>query len=219
MVAAVDTQSEADPKRSVFARIVFWFDRWLRHLQSVFEYSASPRCVFRAQFDRSKRTYVFADDAHIRSGARIINLHFWNEQIPILSRHASVLGWGLQIQRSLAFSLSELARYLASRPQLADVAAVRIIITITASDRTGQIHRMLARLGFENARAEAAARHHAILQLPENIYITLLALAQNPQTVRRDTLRRQRTEVFLLRGELDRRYGHRSPPGTSAQSP
>src|SRR5262249_52994035 len=44
-------------------------------------------------------------------------------------------------------------------------------------------------------------------QLAENIFISLIVLARNQAALRRDTLRRGRTRVFMSRKVLEQRYG------------
>jgi hypothetical protein len=210
MTTSVDAWSEPETRHSALARLVFGFDHWLRRIQNVFEYSQSPQCVFRAQLGRAEHSYIFGNGQRLRAGERIITLHLWNEQVPFLSRYSKTLEWALRMQRSVIFSLRELAHFFASQPQLDDVAAVRLIVTIAGSERTDQVSRVFERLGFQVAPAETDASHHSIRRLAENVYITLLVLSRNPAAVRHDTLRRRRVNVFLLRDDFIRRYGDRS---------
>jgi hypothetical protein len=212
MVATLDARPEVASNRWAFASLIFGFDYWLRRLEHVFEYSLSPRCVFRAQLDLCRRTHAFANGALLRPGDRVVNLHFWNEQVPILSNGHASLGWALQTCRAVDFSLRELARHFALHPELDDVAAIRLVVTIAPFERADQMRRILARFGFETIQNQTASWHDALRQFLENCYITLLVLARNPSAVRRDTLRRDRTEVLLLRDELERRYGVGSQP-------
>jgi hypothetical protein len=68
--------------------------------------------------------------------------------------------------------------------------------------------RLLARYGFEfvpDTRPPTLgerARHFG-----ENIHTSLIVLTRNAASLRRDTLRRGRTRVFMSRRTLEQRYG------------
>ncbi|TMJ85738.1 MAG: hypothetical protein E6G78_13940 [Alphaproteobacteria bacterium] len=74
-------------------------------------------------------------------------------------------------------------------------------------ERDGQMGRLLARYGFERVPADnPLGLGERARRFAENILISLIVLARNAASLRRDTLRRGRTRVFMSRRLLERRY-------------
>lgn len=202
--------AEVSPKikRRALANLVFAFDRVLRRLQGIFEYSQSSHCIFRAQFGCARHTYAVSGSP--QRGDRIITLHFWNEQVPVFPQRGATIGWALDMCRAMKASLRELARYLNSYRELDDISAIRLEITVGTFEQTDQLRRIIAAHGFVALPAGHVAWHDRVRWYIENTYVTLLVLAQNPSAIRHNTLRRHRVEAFLLRDVLEQRYGMRS---------
>ena len=104
--------------RPLWAEFIFVLDSWLQWWGGVFEYSQKPDCVFRAQFSRLSSDVLLSEIG--RSGDRVIDLHLWNEQIPVAPMAGYSLAWGCRFSRSFAKSLGELAQSLANKPELSD---------------------------------------------------------------------------------------------------
>jgi hypothetical protein len=192
-------------KRWAPANLVFGFDRILRRLQGIFEYSQSSRCIFRAQFGCARHTYAVSGSP--QRGDRIVTLHFWNEQVPVFPQGGATIGWALDMHRAMKASLRELARYLSCYRELDDISAIRLVIPVGTFEQTDQLRRIIAGHGFVALPAGPVGWLDRFRWFVENIYVTLLVLAQNPGALRHDTLRRHRVEAFLLREVLEHRYG------------
>jgi hypothetical protein len=68
--------------------------------------------------------------------------------------------------------------------------------------------RMIGRYGFELVPPTTTVTlGERVRRLGENIMISLIVLARNQAALRRDTLRRGRTRVFMSRKVLEQRYG------------
>jgi hypothetical protein len=201
-------ETRAKGRQWTSASLIFRFDRWLRGLQGVFEYSQSNRCVFRAQFGCARRIYVVC--GHPQRGDRIITLHFWNEQVPVFPKRGATLGWALDMHRGIGASLHDLARYLNSYRELDDISAIRLMIPVGTIDQADQLRRIIGGHGFEAVPDGPVAWYDRLRWFAENIYVSLLVFARNPGALRHDTLRRHRVEAFLLRDVLERRYGAHS---------
>ena len=100
------------------------FDARQRRRQAVFEYTHNPSCIFRLDISRAPRGLHCAT---ARGSAPAIG---WRGCISGTSRFrrcrrtAPTIAWARRMQRAIALSLHELARYLAARPDLADVAVI-----------------------------------------------------------------------------------------------
>ena len=125
-----------------WAEFIFALDRRLQRRQGVFEYSLRPDCIFRAQISRLCSEVLLSDGTFGRPGDRVIDLHFWNEQIPATIAGYS-LAWGCRFNRSFAESIRELARFLMREPELTDISIIRANINLDT------LHRIAARYGFE----------------------------------------------------------------------
>ena len=187
--------------------LLLWlmFDERLRHRQGVGEFSADERCIFRIQLDRSDRALTLCDRTHARFGARVLALHIWNEHLPVLD--PTSLRWARDFHDRLDLSLGELHRFLQRRDDLDDVRVIRADMAFGTARQSDQLARIAARYGFERiVDARPLTLGQKAHRLGENIYISLLVLARNGSALRRDTLRRERTPVFLSRRRLASRY-------------
>jgi hypothetical protein len=209
-MAVWDSAQRAMPPpdgRRWLAEAVLAFDARQRRRQAVFEYSRDPRCIFRLDITPARRPLTLRDGTRVDAGERIARLHFWNEQIPKMPEDGATIGWARRMQRAIGFSLFELARYLAERPDLADVAVICGDVPSATKSQSGQLARIMARYGFETiaepARLPIGERLH---RFGENILISLIVLAHNAGALRSDTLARVRVPIYLSRRILERDF-------------
>jgi hypothetical protein len=183
------------------------FDARQRRRQAVFEYSHNPACIFRLDIGRARRLLVLADGTRVGAGGRVARLHFWNEQIPQLPEDGATIGWARRMQRAVAISLYELARYLAERPDLADVAIVCADVPSATRSQSEQLARIMAYYGFETIAApEHLSFGERLHRMGENILISLIVFAHNAGALRPDTLSRVRVPIYLSRRVLERDF-------------
>ncbi len=192
---------------AVLAPLIDSIDRYLRSRHQVAEYSTCPDCLFRLQIIENDDEFVLKDGTSLRPGDRLVDLHFWNEQVPEMPEGGPTLAFARRMERCLDISLSELARYLSTRSDLSDVKAIRGNMSLGASDRSDQIARIAARYGFTRfVRHRRPSLGETLHWVGENILITLLVLRRNPSAIRPDTLWRDRTLTFLSRRALEQKY-------------
>lgn len=117
----------AKPALGAVERAIQRLDRHLRRRRGIFEFTDDPACVLRL---------AIAPDA---AGARIGELHFWNEQMPPTS-----FALGRRLHRSLVL----LARFVASRPELADLRRFVADIFLDASYPVARLDRAARRYGL-----------------------------------------------------------------------
>jgi hypothetical protein len=180
----------------------------LRRCHSIIEYTSDPNCILRIKLGRLDEDIVLSDGTRARAGTRIVDLHLWNEQIPRMPEQGASIAWALQMNACFRFSLEQLARYLARRPDLDDVALIRCNMAFGGPERNAQMVRLISRYGFELVPAATAVTlAERARRCGENILISLMVVARNAAALRRDTLSRGRTQVFLSRQALEQRYG------------
>jgi len=188
-------------KQPLWAQFIFALDRRLQRRQGVFEYSHKPDCIFRAQLSRLCSEVLLSDGTFGRPGDRVIDLHFWNEQIPATPIAGYSLAWGCRFNRSFAESIRELARFLMSEPELLDVSIIRANINLDS------LHRIAARHGFEAALDPVRlSPWEGVHRFGENILYWLLTLACNSAHARPNKFWRSRQLIYLSRRTLDRKY-------------
>jgi YkoP-like protein len=184
--------------RPLWTRLIFAIDGFVQRQTGVFEFSNAPDCIFRAQLSRLSENILLADGTFGGAGDRIIDLHFWNEQIPVKGAGTGSLAWGCRFNRSFAKSLRMLADFLNGSAELADVNIIRANVTLEMLDRIAERH------GFEtageNGVSPASKRVH---EFGENILFWLLVLACNPGGMLPRNFWRHRKLFYLSRRTLD----------------
>ena len=189
-------------------KIIFGLDRVLTRWQSVVEYTHDPTCILRITLGRLDQDFVLTDGTPGHAGERFIDLHLWNEHIPAMPKEGASIAWARQMSLCFQNSLRQLARYLASRPDLDDISLMRCTMMFASGERDDQMVRMIRRYGFELVPPTTTVTlGERARRLGENIMISLIVLARNQAALRRDTLRRGRTRVFMSRKVLEQRYG------------
>jgi hypothetical protein len=189
-------------------RLIFGLDGVLRRWQSVIEYTHDPTCILRIKFGRLDQDVVLSDGTTGHAGERFIDLHLWNEQVPAMPKEGASIAWAREMSLCFQHSLRQLARYLAARSDLDDISLVRCTMEFAGRERNDQMVRLIRRYGFEFVPPAATVTlGERARRLSENIFTSLIVLARNQAALRRDTLRRGRTRVFMSRKVLEQRYG------------
>ena len=168
-------------------------------------------CLLRLR--RCRAAYpVFLRNLVIRPGDDVLELHLWNDRIPVLPRGGADLGWAGRTGRLFAASLRTVADHLDSDPALRTSRAVcGTTILIRPEDAS---LCLMARLGFE----VLPARHPLgrFSEFWENAYAWGLMWTYNPASLRgRSLLRLRRAGIWMARDEFLRRY--RCPRPARAQ--
>jgi hypothetical protein len=198
----------------MLAALVHLIDRRLRVLHGIHEYTNSPDCILRTQIAVSRPGVVLRDGTVVGAGGRIIVLHIWNEHIPAFPPGGPTLGWARRFNRKLNSSLRELDAWLASRPDLDDVVALKADFSLVAAQRTTELVALLTKYGFEVIESPKRSLAQRVHRLGEAILIAMLVLAHNPASFRADTLRRGSLQIFISRSALRRRF---AMPGVGTQ--
>jgi hypothetical protein len=194
-------------KRPLLAALILVIDRSLRRLQGVFEYSHKPDCLFRIRFNRLRTEVALSDGTLGRPGDPVVELHLWNEHIPVLPATGPSLAWGRQFNRCFAESLRELARFLMSKREFLNITMIRANMSVGSKAQSDQLHRIVSRHGFEIVPDPAGLSLSLHLRrFGENILYWLLTLVSNPAAARSNKFWRSRSLIYLSRRVLERKY-------------
>lgn len=203
---------------TLYARLVYRLDTFLRVRTNVFEYADEPQVIFRIGIEPMPRAVLLSDGTRIEAGERVVQIHLRSDHIPLVAEAGSPLVWGRRMNKCLDISLDRLAHFLQSRPDLADIRAIRTDMTFGTEEQSTQLLRICGRYQFESVPAEPltglGSRLH---RLGENILILMLILARNPATARPSVLLRTRTPAMISRARLEARY--LGKPAAEARAP
>jgi YkoP domain len=194
-------------KRPLLAALVFMLDRWLQRLQGIFEYTHKPDCFFRISFNRLRTGVVLSDGTVGRPGDRVVELHLWNERIPVVPAKGPSLAWGRQFNRCFAESLRELAQFLMSEPELRNITIVRANMSVGSKAQSDSLYGIVSRHGFEVFPDDVGLSLPVhVRRFGENILYWLLTLVCNPAAARSNKFWRTRSWIYLSRKVLERKY-------------
>lgn len=184
---------------------VFALDRRIRRRMGVYEYTLHPQCLFRLQVVHLDHPLVLADGTSVGPGNRVLVLHLWNEQVPVIGRTGPTLAWARKTDRAINISLRELAGYLAAQPQMHDIAVICGNMPVIGSRQAARLARILARYGFAAAVDDTDPRG-LLHRFGDGVLVLMLVWAANPRAVRSAVLRCCNMRIFVSRAALEQRY-------------
>lgn len=189
---------------------VRWLDALLRRRQNIFEFTQSTACMLRISRSVCTRPIELSHQT-LSPGMPIGELHIWNDQMPKMQLDGASLAWARQAEEHLDHSLRELARVVRSDGRLIDLDAFKINFSLTPRGGRHQVKRFARRIHFETVEPPAPAGLLSRLhRIGENVLIWLLIWTFNPGALRNGKLMRMRTELWISRSELLRRYGEQT---------
>ncbi|WP_263356683.1 YkoP family protein [Acidicapsa ligni] len=177
-------------------------DFLLRFCTGIREFSKRSDCILRVSVSRCPSEVVLPDARVITQGARLLELHFWNEHlIHCLGPH-ELFGWGFCLQRRIRFSLMLLADWAMADGDLADFEGVHASLTVSLD----RVERVFRELGFtiEYPKRTAPQRIHDFL---DNVLVGGLMWAFHPYGARKGKRVPRRTELWISRSDFLRIYG------------
>src|SRR5438105_4088405 len=84
---------------------IFRIDTIQRRRHHVFEYDTDPRCILRISRCRSLEDRILSDGTLVRRGAPLLEIHYWNEHVPLMKSDGPDLGWGQRFYEAAQVSL------------------------------------------------------------------------------------------------------------------
>ncbi len=185
--------------------LVRHFDRFLRRVYGIHEFSDSAECLLRIAVSRSNRAVRLGDGTAVACGELIGELHLWNEHVPPLPETGPDLSWALMFRHRLRNSLTELARYVDTDPRLRSVRAFRGEGVLGSQQERERLAQMARTWGFDVPLCREYSWAHAWTNFWRNVYTWALLWAFNCGSTRRDALRGlRRAEFWISRRALAR---------------
>ncbi len=190
---------------SLLRRVIIRFDHFLSRVEQVYEFTTDPDCILRLSRTESHQT-IDLTPGKIGPGDRILEIHLWNERIPIVTTEDQSLAWGTQVLHLFILSLGLVAGQLEENPELSQVKAVRaeMIFLGTADNPTRA--RQMERLGF--TVIPHRSKLGAFGEFWENFYSWWIMWAYNPVSTRnRSLVGNKRLEMWIERERFIEKFG------------
>jgi hypothetical protein len=175
----------------------------LRWWYGVREFTDDPSCLLRLALAPAPHEVTLGDATRIEAGEIVAMLHIWNEQLPRFRLDGPDLRWAIDVRRRLQRSFRALASHLERDPAWKEVRGIHACVVFGSRRRREQIRRAAEHFGFELIGDASAKGLH---EFGEDFLIWAFARAFNPGALRRSPFRRDRTELWISRDKLLRRY-------------
>jgi hypothetical protein len=153
---------------------------------------------------RAERSFP-VENGVIEAGAPLLELHFWNEQVPRPQDGAPSISWAAQGLRALLSSFAKLARHLERSPELKPIAGVFGITTFMSPGDAETGGRLLTRLGFSYAPHRGSLG--AFGDFWENLHVWFMYRTFAGGDSRRRLSGFRRVQMWMSREEFLHRYG------------
>ena len=184
---------------------VRFIDTLLSKSLGIYVFSSDPECIMRIQLSRAAHT-VSIGNQRIMRGEPVLGLHAWNEHMPKLPREGANLEWALRLRRQVVHSFKLIAKEMIRDARYSHVRAVcGSSAVFSFSEHVGGT-RVMQHLGFT-----VLPYHRPFGRLGEfweNLFSWWLMWTYNTSSHRsRQFWRLQRTEIWITRDELLKRFG------------
>jgi hypothetical protein len=163
--------------------------------------------MFRVSTKRSGKAVVLRDGARIEPHHHVLELHFWNEQLPRIRQDGLRFAWAVHARGRFNASLAMLAESIEKERRYADVRALQATLTLPLAYRADRVIRFTERLGFTCIPLDRRPLRRRIHDLLEDFLILGLAWTFNPGSLRNRGVFRRRIELWMSRSLLMARYG------------
>lgn len=186
--------------------IIRAIDRHLRRRKGVFEFCDDRNCIFRVSLGTA-RYPLRVRDGEIPTGTQVLELHFWNENIPPMAGTGPTLSWAVGFRRMVFSSARLLAEAMKKDLRLAGVQAVGGVTPLFTPGDGSAAAGIFTRLGF--AIAEHENPQGRFMEFWEEVYAWFLMWTFSKGS--QPNLRRLRRSDFWMSAEdFLNRYGHAS---------
>lgn len=194
---------------------VLGIDRWLRRRLGIYEFTDDARCLFRIARERADREVLLSDGTRIAAGEPLVEVHLWNEHLPLRSDRGGDLAWAARAARLTQHSLRLLAAHVETDPALRGIRAVHGRMALPAASAGESAFALARRVGFDvrPSGGGAAARFQ---EFWNTLHLRLLIWVFNPgrfRDRRRKVSKWSWFDLWMSREALLARYASSAGPG------
>lgn len=189
-------------------RAVRGVESLLRLRNGIAEFTEDEECLFRVSCGRAGRAVLLSDGTAIAEGEPVMELHFWNEHLPLMPSAGPSAGWAIRLKRRMRASLIAVAAYLEHEHEFDGVKALHGAPPFGSRLGAVQMARTAHRFGFDVIEAGASCEWRQRLHLVfDSLLLWGLAYAFNPGGLKTKGLLRHRHQLWISRRKLLSRYG------------
>lgn len=213
---------------ATFWRLVRGVDFVSRRVHGITEFDPSADCLLRIAMRRAGREIFLADGVSVRADDTVIELHLWNEHLPIPEGQPD-LRWAAAGRRQFIRSLDRLADHIRAESRFDAVRALMMTPALTTHQLAKDHSLILVLLGRNWMAVELGPDSPGRLyRLVDNMWLWLLTRTFNPKSLTRRQFTRRRREFWISRERFLAIYGEGSErpqrrtkaavPGSKAQA-
>jgi hypothetical protein len=174
-----------------------------RHYE-IFEFSHDQNCILRLQLTHAPHP-INLHDTVVNAGEPIMELHLWNERLPLISSEDLSVSWASHTEHLFIHSLRLVATYISRSPHLVSVCAVGGVTSVIAPEAHTAGVKFMQNLGFTVLPYYRPAGRFG--EFWENFYAWWLIWAYNPASLKHcQFFHMQRTEIWMSVDEFQTRY-------------
>jgi hypothetical protein len=189
-------------------KLIRGIDACLRRGIGIVEFERGEDALLRIGVARAERAVRLRDGTQLQPGDPLLELHLWNEHLPMLPSGGPSLRWAASTRRQITHSLRRLAVHLQRVPDLWEAKALRIQPAFAGRNLARNLNWIAAKHGFESIEdlhkpvLTAGARRWF-----DSLWLWLLTWAFNPHSLRGRRFRRTRREFWISRARFIALYG------------
>jgi hypothetical protein len=182
-------------------------DRALRSILGIVEFSTHEDCVLRIAPRRAPAAVCVPGRIEVRKSAEVIELHFWNENLPVLYPCGSPFGWAVRFRRQMHLSLQVLAAHAVTDPRIMNANAFYARMVLPLDGRLYKCAAVAEDFGFSVIKLPCSAiqRVHDAF---ENLLVRALIWTFHPGKLTRRPVPLERVYWWISREDLLSRYRH-----------
>ncbi len=190
------------------ANPIRFLDRLLRRAYGIYEFWSAPDCIFRVSVSEADRR-IELPGLTLEKGARLVELHFWNEHMPRLPEGGPTVSWAKQLLRQVDRSFREVAKRAASDARLAGAQAIGGVMIAFEDEAGFGAVAVLERLGFRVAPYRNP--HGELAEFWSRLYSWVLLRAYQRHSLRgRRVSQLHRVDLWMPMADFMSRYGARA---------
>jgi YkoP domain len=190
------------------SRAVRGVDSLLRYRHGIQEFTEDAQCIFRIAVMPAPRAVRLSDGTAVAEGDLVLQLHFWNEHLPMMNEAGPSAAWASMLKRRIHHSLAVVAAHIEHASQFDAIKALHGSPPFGSRLGTAQMVRTGQRFGFDvierDAPPELRERIHDVF---DSMFLWGLAYTFNPAALRNKGLMRHRYQLWISRAKLLHRYG------------
>ena len=171
-------------------------------------FADDPECILRASLRHLEAPVQLPDGTRLEAGSKVIEIHFWNEHLPVIEQEGADMLWGRQFGRRLAYSLRLLAAHARADRRYEDFGVIHGRLGFIPGKDVDIMKGLATRFGFILELEMAPGMRFWTEPFWAGVYSWWLMWTFNPTTLRRKHFRDiALSDLWMTRETLLGRYG------------